>query len=321
MTVAESSENMDVDEESFFKHSTTLTNKQRGNEVTVRPATLDGKYCNTHTYTKKTDVVLSPLWTHKMIKVSLSALSIHQLAAQGEVSQVAAHLSRGDCHIKNVNKIVPPVKWTVIKRWFVFCRQFTAQQAGRTGLHASHVGSSVWRESSDRFSSREGQILIKKKKATLQTGVCVYPKDKVNSLVFVVFYFKGADPKTVARERESALTLASSGGYADIVESLLRHGVDIDTYDWVCSNSLHAIHTYSMPEQMMAITWYTVKYDFTVISVIFCNISILISEWWDSSSVRCKRKPHQMRTGALRYPIFLECRLSQILVNSLWTLS
>ncbi|XP_075895753.1 DNA-binding protein RFXANK isoform X1 [Nelusetta ayraudi] len=41
----------------------TLTNKQRGNEVTVRPATLD-------------------------------ALSIHQLAAQGDVSQVAAHLSK-----------------------------------------------------------------------------------------------------------------------------------------------------------------------------------------------------------------------------------
>lgn len=45
--------------------------------------------------------------------------------------------------------------------------------------------------------------------------------------------FKGADPNTIARERESALTLASSGGYVDIVESLLKHGVDINTYDWV----------------------------------------------------------------------------------------
>ncbi|CAG04860.1 unnamed protein product [Tetraodon nigroviridis] len=43
---------------------------------------------------------------------------------------------------------------------------------------------------------------------------------------------KGADPKTIARERESALTLASSGGYVDIVESLLRQGADINTYDW-----------------------------------------------------------------------------------------
>lgn len=39
-----SPENMDVDEDGLFKHSTTLTNKQRGNEITVRPATLDCKY-------------------------------------------------------------------------------------------------------------------------------------------------------------------------------------------------------------------------------------------------------------------------------------
>ncbi|XP_059399187.1 DNA-binding protein RFXANK-like isoform X2 [Carassius carassius] len=43
---------------------------------------------------------------------------------------------------------------------------------------------------------------------------------------------KGADPRTVARERESALSLASAGGFADIVNILLQHGVDIDSYDW-----------------------------------------------------------------------------------------
>lgn len=48
-----------------------------------------------------------------------------------------------------------------------------------------------------------------------------------------VLLSQGADPKTIARERESALTLASSGGYVDIVESLLRRGADINTYDWV----------------------------------------------------------------------------------------
>lgn len=52
-------------------------------------------------------------------------------------------------------------------------------------------------------------------------------------IVNACFFFQGADPKTIARERESALTLASSGGYVDIVEALLRHGVDINTYDWV----------------------------------------------------------------------------------------
>ena len=58
------------------------------------------------------------------------------------------------------------------------------------------------------------------------------------SISLMFFFIKGADPKTIARERESALTLASSGGYVDIVESLLRHGVDIDTYDWVKSRIL-----------------------------------------------------------------------------------
>lgn len=53
---------------------------------------------------------------------------------------------------------------------------------------------------------------------------------------FFYFYFQGADPRTVARERESALTLASSGGFVVIVECLLKHGVDIDTYDWVLRN-------------------------------------------------------------------------------------
>ncbi|KAM6938471.1 DNA-binding protein RFXANK isoform 1-T2 [Lycodopsis pacificus] len=134
-----SPENMDVDEEGLFIHPTTLTNKQRGNEVTVRPATLD-------------------------------ALSIHQLAAQGEISQVAAHLTKdGSLLSKQDERGFTPLMW------------------------AAAFGE----------------------------------KTMVDFLLE-----KGADPKTIARERESALTLASSGGYVDIVESLLRHGVDIDAFDW-----------------------------------------------------------------------------------------
>ncbi|XP_039666766.1 DNA-binding protein RFXANK isoform X2 [Perca fluviatilis] len=76
-----SPENMDVDEEGLFIHPTTLTNKQRGNEVTVRPATLD-------------------------------ALSIHQLAAQGEVSQVAAHLSKDSSLLsKQDERGFTPLMW------------------------------------------------------------------------------------------------------------------------------------------------------------------------------------------------------------------
>ncbi|XP_020336064.1 DNA-binding protein RFXANK isoform X1 [Oncorhynchus kisutch] len=133
-------ENMGVDEEeSLLKYSTTLTNRQRGNEVTVRPATLD-------------------------------ILSIHQLAAQGEVLQVATHLSK-DSSLLN--------------------RQ---DERGLTPL--------MW-------------------------AAAFGEKAMVDFLLE-----NGADPSTIAWERESALTLASSGGYAVIVKRLLEHGVDINAYDW-----------------------------------------------------------------------------------------
>ncbi|XP_068175424.1 DNA-binding protein RFXANK [Antennarius striatus] len=132
-------ESMEEDREGLSTHSATLTNKQRGNEVSVRPATLD-------------------------------SLSIHQLAAQGEVSQLAAHLSKDSSLLsKQDDRGFTPLMW------------------------AAAFGE----------------------------------KAVVDFLLE-----KGADPKTVARERESALTLASSGGYVDIVESLLKHGVDVNSYDW-----------------------------------------------------------------------------------------
>ncbi|KAL7992958.1 hypothetical protein Chor_017214 [Crotalus horridus] len=43
----------------------------------------------------------------------------------------------------------------------------------------------------------------------------------------------GADPHVLAKERESALSLASTGGYTGIVTLLLEKAVDINTYDWV----------------------------------------------------------------------------------------
>lgn len=75
----------------------TLTNKQRGNEVTVRPATLDGKQPYKHTYTQKqnswateNDWSFSQLcpstswqlrvtyrrWLHTWAKVTISATKI-----------------------------------------------------------------------------------------------------------------------------------------------------------------------------------------------------------------------------------------------------
>ncbi|KAI4894180.1 hypothetical protein NFI96_017885 [Prochilodus magdalenae] len=130
-------ENKSVD--GTLNHNTSLTNKHRGNEVTVRPATLDN-------------------------------LSIHQLAAHGEISQVKAHLA-SDMSLLN-----------------------TQDERGFTPL--------MW-------AAAFGEI------------------DMVQFLLE-----KGADPKMFARERESALSLASAGGFADIVSILLKHEVDVDSYDW-----------------------------------------------------------------------------------------
>lgn len=52
-------------------------------------------------------------------------------------------------------------------------------------------------------------------------------------LLNYIIIYQGADPRTLARERESALSLASAGGFADIVNILLQHDIEIDSYDWV----------------------------------------------------------------------------------------
>uniref|UniRef100_A0A2K6SSH5 Regulatory factor X associated ankyrin containing protein n=1 Tax=Saimiri boliviensis boliviensis TaxID=39432 RepID=A0A2K6SSH5_SAIBB len=124
---------------SSLKHSTTLTNRQRGNEVSALPATLD-------------------------------SLSIHQLAAQGELDQLKEHLRKGD------NLINKP------------------DERGFTPL--------IW-------ASAFGEI---------------------ETVRFLLEW--GADPHILAKERESALSLASTGGYTDIVGLLLERDVDINIYDW-----------------------------------------------------------------------------------------
>ncbi|GCB71039.1 hypothetical protein scyTo_0005825 [Scyliorhinus torazame] len=53
----------------------------------------------------------------------------------------------------------------------------------------------------------------------------------------------GADPHTLAKERESTLSLASIQGYTDIVLLFLDHGVDVNIYDWNGGTPLlYAVH-------------------------------------------------------------------------------
>ncbi|XP_061046166.1 DNA-binding protein RFXANK isoform X2 [Eubalaena glacialis] len=142
---------------SSLKHSTTLTNRQRGNEVSALPATLD-------------------------------SLSIHQLAAQGELSQLKEHLRKA---------------------------------LGRVGR-----GASQW-----YHPLLPGDNLINKPDERGFTPlIWASAFGEIETVRFLLEW--GADPHILAKERESALSLASTGGYTDIVGLLLERDVDINIYDW-----------------------------------------------------------------------------------------
>ncbi|XP_078524761.1 DNA-binding protein RFXANK isoform X1 [Lissotriton helveticus] len=124
---------------SSLKHSTTLTNRQRGNEMFALPATLD-------------------------------SLSVHQLAAQGELGQLKEYLNKdGGLLDRPDERGFTPLMW----------------------------------------ASAFGEI------------------ETVRYLIEL-----GANPRVLAMERESAVSLASSGGFTDIVVLLLDKKVDINIYDW-----------------------------------------------------------------------------------------
>ncbi|KAG6920906.1 regulatory factor X associated ankyrin containing protein [Chelydra serpentina] len=75
-----------------LKHSTTLTDRQRGNEVSALPATLDStslKHSTTLTNRQRGNEVSA-------LPATLDTLSIHQLAAQGELSQLTEYLRKGE---------------------------------------------------------------------------------------------------------------------------------------------------------------------------------------------------------------------------------
>ncbi|XP_043919881.1 ankyrin repeat family A protein 2 [Protopterus annectens] len=120
-----------------IRQSTTLTNKHRGNEVSCTP-------------------------------VLIHSMSVHQLAAQGEMLYLATRIEQEDTNL----------------------------------------------EEGEGFSPNAWPLAVGLMAATdflLQNG---------------------ADPLILAKGRESALSLACSKGYTDIVKMLLDSGVNVNEYDW-----------------------------------------------------------------------------------------
>ncbi|XP_043563545.1 ankyrin repeat family A protein 2 [Chiloscyllium plagiosum] len=132
-----------------IKQSTTLTNKHRGNEISAAP-------------------------------LLLHSLSVHQLAAQGELIYLASRIEQDNLLNMQDEQGFTPLMWA-----------------------AAH-----------------GQIAV------------------------VEFLLQnGGDPHLLANGRESALSLASSKGYSNIVNMLLDYGCDVNEYDWNGGTPLlYAVH-------------------------------------------------------------------------------
>ncbi|KAM9794432.1 ankyrin repeat family A protein 2 isoform 1-T1 [Syngnathus typhle] len=144
-----------------IKQSTTLTNKHRGNEVSS-----------------------TPLLVH--------SLSIHQLAAQGEMVFLASRIEQETVINAQDEEGFTPLMWAAAHGQIAVV-EFLLQNVNpfrRVGCYKH--------QHNDHDAS------------------CV----------------QGADPNLLAKGRESALSLACSKGYTDIVKMLIDCGVDVNEYDW-----------------------------------------------------------------------------------------
>ncbi|XP_077573327.1 DNA-binding protein RFXANK isoform X1 [Stigmatopora nigra] len=189
-------ENADVDEDGLSNYSNTLTNRQRGNEVNVRPAKLD-------------------------------SLSIHQLAAQGEVLQVAVQLSKdGGLVSKQDDQGYTPLMWAA-----AFGEKTVVDLLLEKGADPKIVGKA--QENALTLASSGGYVDIVE--ALLRRGVDVdtYDLNGGTPILYAVrgnhvkcvkvLLAKGADITIESDSGYSAMALAVALGYQKVQKVLEDH--------------------------------------------------------------------------------------------------
>lgn len=161
----------------------------------------------------------------------LPALSIHQLAAQGEMVFLASRIEQGgwnyDKFFKN-HTIYQKGTITIWKYMFIILSFQTEtvinlqDEEGFTPL--------MW-------AAAHGQIAVVEfllQNVSISRLIAMFLFFFVKLVLLkCIFFPQGADPNLLAKGRESALSLACSKGYTDIVKMLIDCGVDVNEYDWV----------------------------------------------------------------------------------------
>lgn len=165
-----------------------------------------------------------PVWHHKMWCIT----SQHFVLFKEELANVCQVVIK--CFKQRINSL----------SFCIFLNRDRDKSPRWGGLYAPDVGSCTWANCCCGVSAPKCNIINNIFFRASGFGLWVQAVT-FYSLVVVLCnsWLQGADPNLLAKGRESALSLACSKGYTDIVKMLIDCGVDVNEYDWVRMLSLY----------------------------------------------------------------------------------
>lgn len=216
-----------------------------------------------------------------MVWILPSALSIHQLAAQGEVSEVAAHLSKGEDAWSPSSSLLK-VSHVQLYLCVIFADGSLLNNQDERGFTPLMWAAAFGEKTMVDF-------LLDK----VRNGSSTAWHDLYFIGLKISLFLSGRRPEDHckgARECPDAGQLRRLRGHRGVSPK---------------AGSRH---------QHLRLG--TCRFGPSSVPLTKSRKMILyfVSEWWDSSSVRCPRKPHQMCPGAVRYVHFCYGKLKALFV-------